>query len=156
MKVMSIVGLTLIILLVMTGCSKPMELGEIYIIDEYDGDNEAIKAFIDSMGYYVEVTADGYSFFPIVIQEGEIIALSEEPWGLLKSDKNRYRIFLYLGDLYGAVFGQEAVDAELEKDSYIFNYYLDVKAKEGALKGKIVGAGASDSIHLSVQGAEAS
>jgi len=141
-----LVGLALI--LAFAGCSKPVELGGVYVVDEYQGENEAILEFLESLGCYVEPTADGYAFVPVVIQEGELIALSEEPWSLLESEKNRYRIFLYLGDVYGAVFGPEALQAELEEDPYMFNYSLEVKAQEDGLKGKIVGGGESDRIHL--------
>ena len=151
MKAMRVPGLLLLILLVLAGCSKPVELGGVYIVDEYGGDSEAIKAFVGSFGYELEATSDGYAFYPFVVLEGESYYLSEKPWQLLKSQKNRYRIFLYFGDLYGLYAGQEAMAAELDKDAYIFNYTLDVKAREGALKGKIIGAGAKDPIQLSLQ-----
>ena len=148
MKSMRIMGIVLAVFLALTGCSKPVELEGIYILDEYEGENEAIRAFTESLGYYVEATSDGYSFLPIVLQEGEIIALSEEPWGLLRSEKNRYRIFLYTGDLTAFVKGPDALQEELDQDPYIFNHYLEVRARDDGLQGRIVGAGEKAAVHL--------
>jgi hypothetical protein len=59
---MRFLGFLLIALLTLAGCSKPVELGEIYIVDEYGGENEAIAEFVDSLGYFVEAASDGYAF----------------------------------------------------------------------------------------------
>ena len=147
MKRIPVVGL-LLLLLLLAGCSGSVELGGVYLMDEYEGEEETLKAFVDSLGYYVEAVEDGYNFTPIVLQDGELIALSEEPWGLLKAENNRYKVFLYIGDLFGVVNGQEAMEAELNRESFVFNYYMNLKALDDSLKGKIEGGGHSDTVHL--------
>ena len=65
-----------------------------------------------------------------------------------RSGTLKYKVFLYIGDLFGVVNGQEAMEAELDRESFVFNYYMNLRARDDSLKGKIEGDGHSDTVHL--------
>lgn len=117
----------LILVLYLSGCSRPVSIGGLYLLDRYDGSNPVLKELVGSLGVYVEpYTSEdqgpGFAFIPVLVSEGQLQPIPDQsvadpPWRLLATDKNRY-----------------AIPLALDKQ-----YAWDARAKEESLEGRLQG-----------------
>ena len=113
--------------LCLSGCSRPVSIGGLYILESYDGANPVLEELVGSLGIYVEAyeseeQGPGYAFVPVLVSEGQLQpiadrSIAEPPWRLSVSPKNRYEIPLFLDKQYA----------------------WDAKAKPDSLRGKLQG-----------------
>ena len=98
----------LVILLV--SCAEIVDIEGIYLLDEYRGENTGFSDLMGQLGYVVQQYEDeengpGFAFIPVVLIDGELNmipdnSLSDPPWRLLQSKKNKYTVPLPLDTMY--------------------------------------------------------
>ena len=144
----------LFILFFYTGCSRPLDIDGLFLLDKYDGDNEVLSDAIGMLGILIEpnkieeITDDsetaesdetqneeaetedrkveeGYAFLPVIVVEGEVQLL---PDSVLKNPP--WRLVKSRKNRY-----------EIYLSLFDENYYFDVKASNTTLEGEIIGSG---------------
>ena len=96
--------------ILLVSCAETVDIEGIYLLEEYRGETSGFNDLVGQLGYVVQLYEDeeggsGLAFIPVVLVDGEFNmipdnSLSDPPWRLLRSNKNRYTVPLPLEVMY--------------------------------------------------------